>query len=151
MICQHCHIIYEDSIQVCAECKRRLVDPLSSQPHNDRFKASPSKGEKQESFDWEGHQIVIRAVLPAKYLWMATQNQLWIDGKLAASSGGMNFSSQAECTIEHNGGKVRVTLQTRTRLSLSGGGEYDFRINNVSYRKGQLRSEISWLVPDGLG
>jgi hypothetical protein len=150
MICHRCNIIFEDRLQICEECHSPLIDPFKPRDFVDHTKTSKNKANKQEIFQWEGHQIVIRVIAPAKYLWMATINQLWIDGHLLAISGGFNFSSQAKCTIHHQGKTVNIVLQTRTRASLAGGLNYDFRVDDISRRTGMLKFEMRWSVPNRL-
>lgn len=103
---------------------------------------APRKNDK--CFDWEGHSFVIRALLLPKYLWLATVNELWVDGDLVSTSGGLTFSDVARHRLKHRGPEVEIVLETRTRIAITGGLDYECRVDGIVVSAGILRSEYVW-------
>jgi hypothetical protein len=65
--------------------------------------------------NWEGHTIEFIPVLSHKYLWIATANELRIDGSKVATSGGLCFSCKAQATIQHSGRPVTIEMRSSSR------------------------------------
>jgi hypothetical protein len=87
---------------------------------------------------------VIRALLRPKYLWLATTNEVWVDGERVLVSGGPAVSDVGISYFRHAGRRVEFTLTTRTRKARSGGLDFDFFVDNKVVRTGVLRSSYVW-------
>lgn len=64
--------------------------------------------------EWNGHKIEFSPILSRRTLWMATINELRVDGKLVATSGGFCFGSCAKASIEHKGKTTSLTVESST-------------------------------------
>ena len=114
----------------------------STNKRGETVRATPRKNDK--CFDWEGHSFVIRALLLPKYLWLATVNELWVDGALVSTSGGLTFSSVAKHRLKHRGKEVEVVLETSTRKAITGGLDYKCRVDGIIVSAGVLRCGFAW-------
>jgi len=61
-----------------------------------------------------------------------------------STSGGLNFSSVARCRLKHLGKEVEIVLETRTRKAITGGLDYECRVDGTIVSAGVLRSEFAW-------
>ena len=146
MICMRCHLILSDDHSVCTQCGTMLSALSGSYPSTNKRdetgRAIPRRNDK--CFDWEGHSFLIRALLLPKYLWLATVNELWVDGELVSRSGGPTFSNVAKHRLKHRGKDVEIVLKTRTRKAITGGLDYECHVDGTIVSEGILRSQYVW-------
>lgn len=58
-----------------------------------------SLGKKQSGFSWKGHTFIIQSKVASKYLFLASTETIYMDGKLVMEFGGFNFKTKREITI----------------------------------------------------
>ena len=145
-MCVRCNLILSDYHRVCTQCGNMLSEASESywrtNKRDETGRATPRKNDK--CFDWEGHSFVIRSLLLPKYLWLATLNELWVDGDLVTTSGGPTFSSVARHRLKHQGKEVEIVLETRTRKAITGGLDYECRVDGIVVSAGILRGALVW-------
>jgi len=93
---------------------------------------------------WKGHRIEFLPVLSHRALWIATHNELWFDGALAATSGGFHFSSRAEATVQHDGKPVSIAVESSTCWRSLIDLNYTLTIDGEMISKGIARTKVRW-------
>lgn len=93
---------------------------------------------------WEGHTIEFIPVLSHKTLWLATINELWIDGKLMAKSGGFSFNSEAKCVIKHHDHDITIEVKSSTSGKTLSGLNYEVIIDGETVDKGIAKARYRW-------
>jgi len=68
-------------------------------------------------------------------------NELWLDGELAATSGGFGFRSRAEASLEHEGETVPVLVESSTGIS---GLECEVIVGGQTIMKGVVKARRRW-------
>jgi hypothetical protein len=91
--------------------------------------------------EWRGHTIDFIPVLSHRTLWLATMNELWLDGKLAATSGGFGFRSRAKASLEHEGETVTVLVESSTGIS---GLECEVIVDGQTIMRGVVKARRCW-------
>lgn len=54
---------------------------------------------RQTGFTWKGHNFVIESSISQKYLFLASQERIYMDGKLILEHGGFNFKTKESVTF----------------------------------------------------
>lgn len=100
--------------------------------------------------NYDGHEILFWPICSVRTLWTASDNFLFIDGKLAARSGGACFHSHAKATLRHD--DIEVTVEMRTKTSLQGliHIDYELLIGEESVDSGTLRMSFMWKIPQNI-
>jgi len=93
-------------------------------------------------YDWEGHKIQFDAILSHRRVWIASLNDLWVDGILMAHSGGFCVESKASCEIDHKGVPVPIEMVTKTYRGSPGQLEYRLLIHGSEIDKGILKMSL---------
>ncbi|GEM_PF-2948124 len=94
--------------------------------------------------EWQNHSIEFIPVLSHKTLWMATKNELRVDGRLLATSGGFVFRSKAEGEFEHRSENVKIEVKSRTYWGAFFDINYEIVINGKTINKAIAKSKIRW-------
>jgi len=88
--------------------------------------------------NWEGHQIEIVCRLSGKYLLLATENIVKVDGSEVARSGGFSFTDLAIGSFQHNNDRVQIELSTGAAAFTT---KYVLRVNGIIISQGRLGIE----------
>lgn len=94
--------------------------------------------------DWKGHAIEFIPVLSHKTFWIATLNELWIDGTMVATSGGFCFSDQVRATVQHDGQPVLIEVRSSTRWNSLVNLNYDLLIDGQIVSRGIAKTKVRW-------
>jgi hypothetical protein len=89
-----------------------------------------------EIFDWKGHEMVIRSELMPKYLWIATDTTLFIDGQQVVTVGGMrrNVAGRATRTFDN---KVHA-FELEAKTGNENGQMYSLKVDGIEIRNGHV-------------
>ncbi len=70
---------------------------------NGQVRVNPAfvRYDTDEAVNWRGHEIVIRGEVQAKYLWMASDTTVFVDGYQVAKAGGFTMRDVGEGTFMH--------------------------------------------------
>ncbi|MCE5249922.1 hypothetical protein LLG96_06850 [bacterium] len=91
-------------------------------------------------YQWEGHTIRYEAVVSHKTLWLYSHDELWVDGKLCARTGGIHLSGgKASCQIEHAGNPVTIAMMTKTYWKGDMGMKYRLLIQGIEVDSGIMQ------------
>ena len=94
-------------------------------------------------YQWEGHTIRYEAVVSRKTLWLYSLDELWIDGKLCARTGGIHLSGgKASCQIEHAGNPVTIEMMTKTYWKGDMGMKYRLLIQGTEVDSGIMQMAL---------
>jgi len=142
MICKKCNVLNTDDRALCIECnselKMLLIKPFEAV--NNKKITKPNK--TPVVIEWEGLLIEFYAYLSPKYLWLATENQLWIDDKFVAKSGGLNFGSEAKCKLLHDRKILDICFKTKTRFKSGSGLDYFLIVDNTVVKNGIINLSL---------
>lgn len=58
-----------------------------------------SLGKKQCGFSWKDHTFIVQSKVTSKYLFLASTETIYMDGKLVLEIGGFNFKTKKVITI----------------------------------------------------
>lgn len=95
-----------------------------------------------KTIQWQGHGIEIDAFISPKYLMLAGETLLKVDGKETFRTGGFHFSEMASGTFYHNGNPLPIELQLQGGfLSIN----YLLKIADNEVSQGRLHLDrIGW-------
>jgi hypothetical protein len=99
--------------------------------------------------NFDGHEILFWPICSVRTLWMASDNFLIIDGKLAAKSGGACFSSRAKATLQYDDIEVPVEMRTKSS-SRPFHVDYQLIIGEEQIDSGTLRMSCVWKLPQSI-
>lgn len=66
-----------------------------------------------KTIQWQSHQIEINPFISPKYLLLAGETLLRVDGKEVARTGGFRFSEKGSGTFYHDGNPLPIELQLK--------------------------------------
>ncbi|MFA5261461.1 MAG: hypothetical protein WC450_09555 [Candidatus Omnitrophota bacterium] len=100
--------------------------------------------------NYDGHEILFWPICSVRTLWTASDNFLFIDGKLVARSGGASFHGHAKATLQHD--DTQVTVEMRTKTSLRGLIHIDYQlfIGEELVDSGTLKMSFMWKIPQNI-
>jgi hypothetical protein len=97
-----------------------------------------------------GHEILFWPICSARTLWSASDNFLFVDGKLVSRSGGMCFHSHAKATFLHNNTQVSVEMRTKTSVRGPIHLDYQLLIGELLIDCGTIRMSYMWKIPQNI-
>jgi hypothetical protein len=100
--------------------------------------------------NFDGHEIIFWPICTVRTLWMASDNFLIIDGKLAAKSGGACFGSQAKAPLRYDNFEVPVEMKTKSSLTRSFHIYFQLFIGEELIDSGTLRMSCMWKLPESI-
>lgn len=114
--------------------KRRLIEMKQTQrePHNSLF--------------WEDHQIDFQCYYLPKYLWLAAETIVFVDGQEVARSGGFHLKESATGTFKHNETACTLELQLRSDFLAFRSVRYVLLINNQKVSEDRVYIQ-NWSAP----
>jgi hypothetical protein len=109
-----------------------------------------------KTLEWEGHNIEMRIFFSPRFLMIATDTTLAVDGKRVARKGGLGITETATGWFDHKGREIRSELQVRGNRSVFTKIPYVLRLNGLPVSAGKLKLEglaaaiMVWLTVAGL-
>lgn len=98
---------------------------------------------------WEGHRIQIETRLAGRYVWLATETRVLVDGQEAARSGGFGLTEHASGQFRHGDRMVPLELEIRPGWFSWYDEKYKIRIAGQVVSQGEqniTRSGASYLL-----
>lgn len=108
------------------------------------------------TLEWGGHDIEMRIYFSPRFLMVATDTTLTVDGRRVARKGGVGISETARGSFSHDGREVRCELEVRGNRSVFTMIPYVLRFDGQPVSEGRLRLEglgaavMVWLSATGL-
>jgi hypothetical protein len=108
------------------------------------------------TLEWEGHKIEMRIFFSPRFLMVATDTTLSVDGRLVARKGGLGLTETAAGSFKHKGKEIRSELQVRGNRSVFTRIPYVLRFDGLPVSEGKLKlgglavAVIVWLSVAGL-
>lgn len=90
------------------------------------------------TLEWEGHRIELRCFLSPRYVFMAGESVVLVDGKPAGRAGGFRFAESAAGTFEHDGNPTRIEFEVRNGFFTSARADYVLRIGGKPVSQGKV-------------
>jgi hypothetical protein len=109
-----------------------------------------------KTLEWEGHRIEMRIFFSPRFLMVATDTTLSVDGRLVARKGGLGLTETAAGSFNHKGKEIRSELQVCGSRSAFTRIPYVLRLDGLPVSEGKLKLEglavatTVWLVTAGL-
>jgi hypothetical protein len=109
-----------------------------------------------KTLEWEGHKIEMRIFFSPRFLMVATDTTLSVDGRLVARKGGLGITETAAGWFNHKGREIRSELQVRGSRSVFTKIPYVLRLNGLPVSAGKLKlgglaaAIMVWLSVAGL-
>jgi hypothetical protein len=103
----------------------------------------------ETDFLWEGHSIQIDTRPALKYLWMATETVVNVDGVEIGRIGGFRFTEKMSGEFIHNNNPCQLVLDIKVDLITLVSVPYQLSVDGGIISRGRLRIE-DWplfLVP----
>ena len=100
-------------------------------------------------FQWEGHRILVHTQPAPKYLWLATETIVSVDGVEVGRSGGFGFSETLGGRFSHNDHASELVLEMKTDLVTLVSIPYTLFVDKEVISQGRLEIDdwILFLVP----
>jgi hypothetical protein len=100
---------------------------------NGQVRVNPAfvRYDTDEAFNWRGHEIVIRGEVQAKYLWVASDTTVFVNGYQVAKAGGFTMRDVGEGTFMH-------LNQPQSLRFTSSQGEYRISLNGELIKHGRF-------------
>ena len=95
---------------------------------------TPKYPSTDEIFNWRGHELLVRTELKPKYLWMATDTALFLDGVRILVIGGMHTRVKGHSVLNVNGKEHLFDLTARTGNDM--GQDYSVSVDGVEIKSG---------------
>ncbi len=94
---------------------------------------------------WEGHNISIRSQPAIKYLWLAAETVVMIDGVEIARSGGFRFNEKLVEKFPHNNSSSELALEIKVDLITLVSVPYKLEIDDNVISQGRLKID-NWIL-----
>jgi len=92
---------------------------------------------------WQGNKIEISVHLSPKYLFLATENLVKVNGKKVAELGGFSLKNHVVTTFDHQEKTTQIEIQTKAGLFLP---NYLIKINDQVVMEGYLGFETTGIM-----
>lgn len=102
-----------------------------------------------EVFNWRGHQITVRSELKGKYLYMASDTSVFVDGHLLGQAGGFTSRDVVDGSFKHRSQQQHlhcVCSQGNYYLSINGEVIRHGKVNTRHKAYGYLAAVVLLLV-----
>lgn len=96
------------------------------------------------TFTWDGRTVEIRSRLTGRYLFLATEEELIIDGRAVLRSGGFSVRTRKHAAVEHQGMHVKVTLDAKVSIKAPLGAWYRFLVDDAVAWEGPVTPGLAW-------
>jgi hypothetical protein len=90
------------------------------------------------TFQWEGHNIHIHTQPAPKYLWLATETVVKVDGEEIGHSGGFGFTETLTGTFPHKDHSSELVLEMKVDLITLVSIPYKLEIDGEIISQGRL-------------
>ena len=96
-------------------------------------------------FQWKGHNILIQSQPSLKYLWLATETVVKVDGVEIGHSGGFGFTEKIIGNFLNNNHSSELIFEMKMDLITLVSIPYKLQINRRVISQGRLKIE-NWLL-----
>ena len=94
---------------------------------------------------WAGHHILIRSEPAVKYLWLATETVVMVDGFEIGRSGGFRFTEKLVEKFPHNNSLSELALEMKSNLITLMSVLYKLEIEGNVISQGKLKID-NWIL-----
>ena len=96
-------------------------------------------------FQWEGHNISINSQPALKYLWLATETVVKVDGVEIGRSGGFRITEKIIAKFPHNSNPSELVLEMKADLITLVSIPYKLEIDGSIISQGRLKIN-NWIL-----
>lgn len=89
--------------------------------------------------EWEGHKIQINSQPMIKYLYIATETTVWVDGVEIVRVGGFRFTDKLSGKFLNNGQPSELVLEIKADLITFVSVPYKLQIDRAIISQGRLK------------
>lgn len=93
------------------------------------------------TIEWIGRQIGMRCFISPRYLFLATETELSVDGTVVARTGGFSFTESCIATVQNQGKQSKMELEIRSGLFTMFNADYVLRVDGSPISSGKISIE----------
>lgn len=98
-------------------------------------------------FEWDGRNVELRVFLTGRHLWLATEEELRVDGVPVVRTGGFRMTTRGHAALEHRGIHVKVSLVAQVSFRAPLGSLYRVLVDDQLVWEGGVIPGLAWRVP----